>query len=242
LANPVWIALFAHSFCWTTFLPAAEIAKEQVIDFEQVPIRLDPKNDEIVNRLERYEEKGVEFKLAQDPQRSQARGRIMFFPHISSGRKGILNAMANEQEIPVQVRFPGSASAVTIVFWASTGASAKLDAFDNDGKVVARDELKVVPGRKTPEDPIPTFKLTVKANEISYVEFSGPRTGEYLVADEVRLIPLDQPRLDGARHPQVPQPLWPGCAGIHVKETGEPRVQLVVVPDSRPCSRQGSAF
>jgi hypothetical protein len=100
--------------------------------------------------------------------------------------------MANEQEIPVQVRFPKGASAVTIVFWASTGASAKLDAFDSDGKVVASDILKVVPGRKAPEDPVPTFQLTVKAESISYVEFSGPRTGEFLVADEVRFSPLEE--------------------------------------------------
>ena len=172
-------------------LATAATAEEIVIDFEQVPIRLDPKNDEAVNRLERYVEKGVEFKLARQPERSKARGRIMFFPHIASGRKGIVNAMASEQQIPVQVRFPKGASAVTIVFWASTGTSAKLEAFNSKGEVVARDELKVVPRRKKPEDPVPTFELKVKADEISYVEFSGPRTGEYLVADEVRFIPLD---------------------------------------------------
>ena len=169
-------------------------AEEVVIDFEQVPIKLDPKNDEVVNRLERYVEKGVEFKLARQPERSKARARIMFFPHIASGRKGVVNAMANEQQIPLQVRFPKGASAVTIVFWASTGASAKLEGFNSKGEVVARDELKAVPRRKRPEDPVPTFELAVKADEISYVEFSGPRTGEYLVADEVRFIPLDAAR------------------------------------------------
>jgi hypothetical protein len=173
------------------WLATAASAEEVVIDFEQVPIRSDPKNDEAVNRPERYVEKGVEFKLARQPERSKARGRIMFFSHIASGRKGLLNAMANEQQIPVQVRFPKGASAVTIVFWASTGTSAKLEAFNSKGDVVARDELKVVPSRKKPEDPVPTFELKVKADEISYVEFSGPRTGEYLVADEVRFVPLD---------------------------------------------------
>jgi hypothetical protein len=175
-------------------LANAATADEVVIDFEQVSIRLDPKNDEVVNRPERYVEKGVEFKLARQPQRSKARGRIMFFPHVASGRKGILNAMASEQQIPVQVRFPKGASAVTIVFWASTGTSAKLEAFNGKGEVVARDELKVVPRRKEPEDPVPTFELVVKADAISYVEFSGPRTGEYLVADEVRFVPLDVAR------------------------------------------------
>jgi hypothetical protein len=173
--------------------PAAA-ADEIVIDFEQVPIRLDPKNDEAINRPERYVEKGVEFKLARTPERSKARGRIMFFPHLASGRKGLLNAMANEQQIPVQVRFPKGARVVTIVFWASTGTSAKLEAFNRKGDVVAHDGLKVVPGRKKPEDPVPTFELSVKADEISYVEFSGPRTGEYLAADEVRFVPVDAAR------------------------------------------------
>ena len=185
--SQIWRACLAGlAFC----LSAAVIA-EVVIDFEEVPIRLDPTNDEVVNRLERYVEKGVEFKLARQPDRSKARGRIMFFPHIASGRKGILNAMASEQEIPVQVRFPRGASEVTIVFWASTGTSARLEAFNRDGEVVARDALEVVPGRERPEEPVPTFELKVVASEIAFVEFSGPRTGEYLAADEVRFTPLD---------------------------------------------------
>jgi hypothetical protein len=192
---PRFVGLFqirrAYLVSFALCLATSAKAEEVVIDFEQVAVRLDPKNDEAVNRLERYVEKGVEFKLAHQPERSKARGRIMFFPHIASGRKGIVNAMASEQQIPVQVRFPKGASAVTIVFWASTGASAKLEGFNSMGEVVARDELKVVPRRKKPEDPVPTFELVVKADEISYVEFSGPRTGEYLVADEVRFTQLD---------------------------------------------------
>jgi hypothetical protein len=186
-----------RSTCVAALLLCGSIAAgadEVVIDFEQVAIRLDPKNDEAVNRLERYIEKGVEFQLARSPERSKAHGRIMFFPHIASGRKGLLNAMANEQQIPVQVRFPKGASAVTIVFWASTGAAARLEAFNGKGELVAHGELKIVPGRKQPEDPVPTFELKVKADEISYVEFSGPRTGEYLAADEVRFVPLDAAR------------------------------------------------
>jgi hypothetical protein len=181
----------AHLACLALCLSTVAKADEVVIDFEDVPIRLDPSNDEIVNRVEHYIEKRVEFQLARRPERSAARGRIMFFPHIESGRKGILNAMANEQEIPVQVRFPNGASAVTIVFWASTGTAAKLEAFNSDGEVVARDALEVVPGREKPEDPVPTFELTVRADEIAYVEFSGPRRGEFLAADEVRFTPLD---------------------------------------------------
>lgn len=170
---------------------SAEAADEVVIDFEQVPIMLDSANDEAVHRAERYVDQGVEFKLARPPERSKAPGKIMFFPHIASGRKGILNAMADEQQIPVQVRLPQGASAVTVVFWASSGTSAKLEAFNSQGEVVARDELDTVPDRKKPEDPVPTFELQVGAGEISYVQFSGPRTGEYLVADEVRFVRLD---------------------------------------------------
>jgi hypothetical protein len=173
----------------TLLAATSALGEEIVIDFERAPIRLDPENDEIINRPERYEEQGVVFQLARRPERSKARGRLMFFPHIASGRKGILNAMANEQQIPVQVQIPRGASKVTIVFWASTGASAMLEAFDKDDTVVDRDILKIVPGRRSPEDPIPTFELTVKADKISYVEFSGPRSGEYLAADEVRFVP-----------------------------------------------------
>ncbi|HJS07550.1 MAG TPA: hypothetical protein VJ809_07810 [Pirellulales bacterium] len=60
--------------------------------------------------------------------------------------------------------------------------------------VVAREELKVVPKHKRPEDPVPTFELAVKAEEISNVSFSGPRSGEYLAADEVRFVPLNAAR------------------------------------------------
>jgi hypothetical protein len=129
-----WMAIFTLAISYAPLLSAERGEQEVVIDFEHVPIRLDPTNDEVINRRESYKEHGVEFRLSRQPQRSKARGKIMFFPHIPSGRKGILNAMANEQEIPVQVRFPHTASAVTIVFWASTGASARLDAFDSKGK------------------------------------------------------------------------------------------------------------
>jgi hypothetical protein len=115
----------------------------------------------------------------------------MFFPHLPSGRQGILNAMADEQEIPVRVRFPRPASTVAIEFWASTGAAARLEAFDVHDAVVARDALDAVPGRKAPEEPIPMFTLAVRAAEIAYVEFSGPRTGEFLAAAAVRVTLAD---------------------------------------------------
>lgn len=167
-------------------------AQEVVVDFESVDIRLDPDDDEKINRLESYREKGVEFRLARQPEKSKARGRLMFFPHVSSGRKGILNAMSEEQEIPVQVRFPNDVSSVTISFWASTGSSALMEAFDREGNLVGSEKMDEVPRRKTPEETLPFFSLTIKAASIHYVQFSGPRTGEYLAADEVRFTPIDK--------------------------------------------------
>jgi hypothetical protein len=177
-----------------TATPACEAAAEKiVINFEQVSVLPDPTNDELVTRPESWGDQGVEFTLAREPARSKARGRLMFFPHVPSGRQGILNAMADEQEIPVRVRFPRPASEVAIEFWASTGAAARLEAFDAHDAVVARDALDVVPGRKAPEEPIPMFTLAVRAPEIAYVEFSGPRTGEFLAAAAVRATLADAP-------------------------------------------------
>jgi hypothetical protein len=181
----VFVALVAALAIGT---PACEAAAEKiVINFDQVSILPDPTNDEIVTRPERWTDQGVEFTLAREPARSRARGRLMFFPHLPSGRQGILNAMADEQEIPVRVRFPRRASTVAIEFWASTGAAARLEAFDAHDAVVARDGLDVVPGRKAPDEPIPMFTLAVRAPDIAYVEFSGPRNGEFLAAAAVRV-------------------------------------------------------
>jgi hypothetical protein len=33
--------------------------------------------------------------------------------------------------------------------------------------------------------------MTVNAKSIAWIEFSGPREGEYLAADEVRFTPVD---------------------------------------------------
>jgi hypothetical protein len=54
----------------------------------------------------------------------------------------------------------------------------------------SKSSLAVIPGRNKPEDPIPMFELTVKAPAIADVRFSGPRSGEYLAADELRFTPL----------------------------------------------------
>lgn len=156
------------------------ISAETVIDFEQA---------EIGKPVTNWVEKGVVFTLAHQPKQTKAAGRVMFFPHLATNHKGILCAMANEQ-IPVQATFLKGASSVTLVLWGSTGCPALLEAFDKNGLSVDKASVAAVPGRSDPKDPIPTFKLTVTAQEIAYVRFSGPRSGEFLAADELRFTPL----------------------------------------------------
>lgn len=162
-------------------------AEEVVIDFEQA---------EIGKPVPTWTEKGVVFELAGPLTQSKAAGRIMFFPHIATKRKGILNAMAIEQAIPVQATFPNSASSVTLVLWGSTGCPALLEALDKNGEIVDKASVAAVPGRKTPADPIPFVELTVKAPAIAAIRFSGPRDGEFLAADEIRFT-VEAPRVGG---------------------------------------------
>jgi hypothetical protein len=162
-------------------LAFAAPAGEVTIDFEQA---------EIGKPTPTWSDKGVVFGLASEPAKSKAKGRVMFFPYISTDRKGILNAMANEQNIPVQAKFPNGASSVTLVLWGSTGCPAKLEAFDKNDKLIDEVSLASVPGRKTPAEPVPQFEMTVKGAEIAYIRLSGPRTGEFLAADELRFVPL----------------------------------------------------
>jgi hypothetical protein len=161
-----------------------------VVDFEKAVPLLPDGN---ANRIPRWEEKGVVFTLAHEPRQTKGKGLLLFFTHLSSGHKAIVSAMATEA-IPVRATFPAPVSSVEISFWASTGTPAVLEAFDADGKVVDRASLESVPGRKAPGDPVPVFRLSVKASRIAYVQFSGPREGEYLAADEVRFTPVDNER------------------------------------------------
>src|SRR5687767_9386103 len=160
---------------------------EIVIDFEQA---------EIGKPVTNWVEKGVTFTLAHSPKQSKAAGRVMFFPHLATGHKGILCAMATEQ-IAVQATLPKPASSVTLVLWGSTGCLASLEAFDKAGTVVDKASVASVPGRAKSEDPIPVFELSVKASEIAFIRFSGPRTGEFLAADEMRFVPLAGSRREG---------------------------------------------
>src|SRR5580704_14014307 len=165
-------------------------AEEVVVDFENaVPMLAGGK----ANRVPRWEEKGVVFTLSHEPQQTKGKGLLMFFTHLSTGHKGIACAMATEP-IPVRAAFPGPVSSVTVSFWGSTGTPALLEAFDAEGKLVDRASLDSVPGRKAPGDPVPIFTMTVKGGRIAYIQFSGPREGEYLAAGEVSYTPIDAGR------------------------------------------------
>jgi hypothetical protein len=163
---------------------AASVARaaETVIDFEQA---------EVGKPVATWADKGVVFRLASAPTRSKAVGRIMFFPHLATNHKGILNAMATEQSIPVLATFPTPVSTVTLVLWGSTGCPALLEALDQNGAVIDKAALAAVPGRKTPADAVPFFELTVKGAAIAAIRFSGPREGEFLAADELRFTTTD---------------------------------------------------
>ena len=161
----------------------AVFAEEIVIDFEQA---------EIGKPKPTWTEKGVVFALAGPLARSKAAGRIMFFPHIATNHKGILNAMATEQAIPLKATFPKIASAVTVVLWGSTGCPALLEALDRKGAVVDRATIAAAPARAAPGDPVPFFELSVKAPEIAAIRLSGPRDGEFLAADEIRITTADR--------------------------------------------------
>lgn len=154
--------------------------REIVIDFERA---------EIGRPVPIWTEKDVVFALAGPLVKSKAVGRVMFFPYLPTQRKGILNAMAHEQEVPLQMKFPTAVSSVTLVLWGSTACPAKLQAFDRNDQLVGEAAVLAAPVRQAPADPVPQFELTVKAAGIAYVRLSGPRNGEFLAADEVRFIP-----------------------------------------------------
>ena len=167
-----------------TFAGAAP-AEEVVVTFDKVetgkpvPIYTDKDHE-------------VEFALAHQPTKSKAAGRVMFFPHLKTERKGILNAIANES-IPVEVRFPRPVASVTLTLWGSIGSGAVVEAYGADGKIADRASRERVPERTGPEQPVPSFELTVEAPAIAYVRFSGAPPGGYLVCDEVRFTPVPAP-------------------------------------------------
>lgn len=177
-------------FLWMLLsVPLAAAGPEPVvIDFEDAPIT--------GRWVDSWEEKGVRFTPAHPPTRSRARARLMFFPHLSSGQKGLVSAMADDP-IPVRAQFPDGATSVTVTFWGSTGCAARLEAFDRDGRLVDVAGVDAVPGRQAPGDPIPLFELTVTGTAIDHIQFSGPRAGEYLAAASVVFVLESQAKLEG---------------------------------------------
>jgi hypothetical protein len=156
-------------------------AGETVLTFEKVTIG---------KAVPSWTAAGVTFTLASPPANSRAQGRVMFFPHLKTERRGILNAMANEQGIPVKAEIAGGATSVTLVLWGTIGCRALLEAHDKDGKLVDSATLPgTVPERKSPSDPIPSFELSVKGENIAYILFGGAPNGSALVADEMRYVP-----------------------------------------------------
>ncbi len=168
------VGFFAHL---SVFIACSvTLAQEGLIDFEAV---------EIGKPTPTWTDQGITFQLAFQPKKSKAKGRVTFFPHLGTGRKGIVNAMANEP-IPVRVTFMEPVKNVKLVLWGSTTSSALVEAFDADGQRIARDEIAHVPVRAKPEDPIPFFELAVLGDAIAYIEVSGQKPGGYVAIDEIR--------------------------------------------------------
>ena len=175
--------MFAALIVFTASMSFHASAEDVVVDFESA---------EPPGRVPEWIENGVTFKLAHEPKESKAKGLVMFFPHISSGHKGLVCAMATEP-IPVQATFPAPAESVTLSLWGSTGCPALLEALDAEGNVIDSVALESVPGRTHPGQPVPIFKMTVEGNAIASIRISGQRAGEYLAIDELRYTPIEAP-------------------------------------------------
>jgi len=153
-------------------------AEEVVVDFEAT---------EVGKPLAVYSERGVSFELAHAPKKSKAKGRVMFFPHLGDEHKGILNAMADEA-IPLRVKLPKPAAKATLKLWGSTTSAARVEAFDRNGELLAKDELKQVPVRQSPEQPVPYFTLSLEGSGIVAIEVSGAQPGGFVAIDELRIV------------------------------------------------------
>jgi hypothetical protein len=177
-------AVIAWGFAIAQAARAAAVEPEVVIDFEQAVV---------AKPVASWTEREVVFDLAGAPVNSKAAGRVMFFPYWPTERKGILNAMANEQAIPLRATFPRAVSRVTLVLWGSIGCPAKVQAFDAAGKIVDEAAVPAVPARRSPSDPVPQVELVVRGNAIATIQLSGPRNGEFLAVDEVRFVAAGDP-------------------------------------------------
>ncbi len=157
-------------------------AGEIVVDFEKAEIGVP---------VPKWEEQGVGFELAGPLKHTPAaKPRVMFFPHLATGHKGILNAMATDQAVPLKMTLPDAgASSVTLVLWGSTGCPAIIEAFDHDGQLLDQKSVAAVPGRTAPDEPVPFLTVTLKGAAIASLHLSGPRNGEFLAVDELRFVP-----------------------------------------------------
>lgn len=178
--------LRAHSLlllALSSFIVEPVWAEDIVLDFESATVGKPVSN---------WTEKSVVFDLAHGPKKNKAKGRVMFFPHLGTDRKGILNAMA-EEAIPLRVTFDKPIDRATLTLWGSTTSATIVDAFDAEGKLVDKDELDRVPGRKSPEDLIPFFQLTVESSKIATIQVSGSTPGGFVAVDEIRFRYSDAP-------------------------------------------------
>ncbi len=158
------------------FSAAISFADENIIDFEKT---------EIGKPIPTWSEQGVTFTLAHEPEKSKAKGRISFFPHLGTDRKGVVNAMANEA-IPIRVSFGKPIKKVKLKLWGSTTSAALVQAFDAEGMLIAQDGLDQVPIRQSPEEHVPFFELSVEASNIVYIDVSGSKPGGFVAIDEIR--------------------------------------------------------
>src|SRR5471030_1997801 len=82
--------------------------------FGQTNVVINFEKAEITGRwVDSWADKGVLFTPAHPPAKSQAKARLMFFPHLPDGHKGILSAMADDP-IPVRAQFTNGCSSVTL--------------------------------------------------------------------------------------------------------------------------------
>ncbi len=119
---------------------AASADAQVIINFDKV---------ETGKPMPSYTDQGVMFALAHKPTKNRSAGKVMFFPHLKTPKKGILNAMANES-IPVEVRFPKPVASVTLVLWGSIGSEALVEAYDKDGKIIDKAAHDKVPDAHWP--------------------------------------------------------------------------------------------
>src|SRR5205807_2445886 len=91
--------------------------------------------------------------------------------------------------IPVKAQIAGGASSVTLVLWGTIGCHAWLEAYDKDDNLLSRAALpETVPRRKSPSEPIPSFELTAKGDNIAYILFGGAMEGAGRIEEQDKIV------------------------------------------------------